>query len=171
MVFQLIDLGFQPSGFCRQLSGVHASFSQSVPGGSQPLLIGVQGGRGLINLRLLGNQLVFQRRGIALGLLNLFLDVVVLLLQHGQPLLGGVNGLLLLLVRSYVGLYLVQLLDSVLCFHKSRLCSLEGAGEVAVLFGGQVEQQLPFFSSHYFAFLAFSRSATMALLVSIHCRS
>ena len=171
LVFQLIDLGFQPSGFCCQLRGVHASFPQSVPGGSQTPLIGVQGGRGLVDLRLLGNQLVFQRRGIALGLLNLFLDVIVLLLQDGQPLLGGANGLLLLLVRGYVGLYLVQLLDSVLCFHKSRLCSLEGAGEVAVLFGGQVEQQLPFFSSHYFAFLAFSRSATMALLVSIHCRS
>ena len=152
LVFQLIDLGFQPSGFCRQLRGVHASFPQGVTGGSQPLLIGVQGGRGLVDLRLLGNQLVFQRRGIALGLLNLFLDVIVLLLQDGQPLLGGVNGLLLLLVRGYVGLYLVQLLDSVLCFHKSRLRSLEGAGEVAVLFGGQVEQQLPFFSSHKIPF-------------------
>ena len=41
LVFQLIDLGFQPSGFCCQLRGVHASFPQSVPGGSQPLLIGV----------------------------------------------------------------------------------------------------------------------------------
>ena len=152
LVFQLIDLGFQPSGFCCQLRGVHASFPQGVPGGSQTLLIGVQGGRGLVDLRLLGNQLVFQRRGIALGLLNLFLDIIVLLLQHGQSLLGGVNGLLLLLVRSYVGLYLVQLLDSVLRFHKSRLCSLEGAGEVAVLFGGQVEQQLPFFSSHKIPF-------------------
>ena len=100
----------------------------------------MQGGRGLVDLRLFGKQLVFQRGGVALGLLNLFLDVIVLLLQDGQPLLGGVNGLLLLLVRGYVGLYLVQLLDSVLCFHKSGLCSLEGAGEVAVLFGGQVEQ-------------------------------
>ena len=112
----------------------------------------MQGGRGLVDLRLLGYQLVFQRRGIALGLLNLFLDIIVLLLQDGQSLLGGVNGLLLLLVRSYVGLYLVQLLDSVLRFHESGLCSLEGAVEVAVLFGGQVEQQLPFFSSHKIPF-------------------
>ena len=108
----------------------------------------MQGGRSLVDLRLLGNQLVFQRRGIALGLLNLFLDVVVLLLQYGKPLLGGINSLLLLLICGNVRLCFVQLLDSVLCFHKSGLGSLERTGKVAALFGGQVEQQFPFFTSH-----------------------
>ena len=107
------------------MRGIHASFVQSIPGGSQTLLIGVQGGRGLVDLRLFGKQLVFQRRGITLGFLNFFLDVVVLLLQNRKPLTGCVNGLLLLLVRRNVGLYFVQLLNLPLRFHKGRLRSLE----------------------------------------------
>ena len=172
LILELIDLRFQPDAFRRQLRGIHASFVQSIPGGSQTLLISVQGGRGLVDLRLFGKQLVFQRGGVALGFLNLFLDVVVLLLQNRKPLTGCVNGLLLLLVRRNVGLYFVQLLNLSLCFHKGRLSSLECTGKAAVLFGGQVEQQLPLFTSHYLpSFLALWRSAMRSLLLRIHCRN
>ena len=54
LILELIDLSFQPDAFRRQLRGIHASFVQSIPGGSQTLLIGVQGGRGLVDLRLFG---------------------------------------------------------------------------------------------------------------------
>ena len=53
---------------------------------------------------MFGKQLVFQRRGITLGLLNLFLDVVVLLLQNRKPLTGCVYGLLLLLAALRFGI-------------------------------------------------------------------
>ena len=88
------------------------------------------------------------------------------------PLPASIYGLLLLLVRRNVGLYFVQQLNLPLRFHKGRLSSLECTGKAAVLFGGQVEQQLPLFTSHYLpSFLALWRSAMRSLLLRIHCRN
>ena len=52
---------------------------------------------GLVDLRLLRQELVFKVAGIGAGLGHLLLDVVVLLLEKGQFLGGFLDGCLLLL--------------------------------------------------------------------------
>ena len=122
-----------------QIAGINARLLERRVHLLELLGLLLQGGGSLVDLLLFGKQLVFKGRGIALGFLDLFLDVVILLLQRCELLPGGFDRVLLLLERSDVGLGLAEGLDLLLHGGNLLLCFGEGAIVAAAQLGVELK--------------------------------
>ena len=160
--------------FLAEVGGVHPRIAERLPHLVELLRLAFEGRGGLVDLLLLREQLVLQVGGVAPGLLDLLLDVVILLLQQFQLLLRTLHGLLLLLVRGDVALRLIEGLNLLLHGDELLLCLAECAAEATGQLRVQRKKHRIFFPRRHLSALLsgyFLFSCTISLLVLIHAAS
>ena len=138
-LFQRVDAVGELGGALAEVVHVDPGLFQSVAHLVQLLGLPIQGGGGLFDLLLLGEQLILQVGGKLPRLLDLFLDVVVLLLKELQALPGVLHRRLLLLVGGDVRLRFGEGLYLFLHGRQLVLGGLEGLAVAAAQLCVQLE--------------------------------
>ena len=131
LLFQIVDFAGELFGAVGKVIGVDVGLFQRRTQLVQLCGLFFQRGRGLVDLKLLCQQLVLHVGGLVAGLLHLPLDIVILLLQHFQPLPRCFHGGLLLLKCGNIRLCLGEGLDFLLHGHNFLLSGLEGLAVAA----------------------------------------
>ena len=139
LLFQRVDLAGELLRAVGEVVGVDACLFQRPAQLVQLCRLLLQRGGGLVDLKLLCQQLVLHVGRIVPGLLHLPLDIVVLLPQHLQPLPRRFHGGLLLLKGGNICLRLGEGLDFLLHGHDFLLCGLEGLAVAAPKLRVQLE--------------------------------
>ena len=139
LLFQIVDFAGELFGAVGKVIGVDAGLFQRRTQLVQLCGLFFQRGRGLVDLKLLCQQLVLHVGGLVAGLLHLPLDIVILLLQHFQPLPRCFHGGLLLLKCGNIRLCLGEGLDFLLHGHNFLLSGLEGLAVTASKLRVQLE--------------------------------
>ena len=137
--FQGLNAGGEPGRALAEVVHVDPGLLQCVSHLVEPLGLPVQRSRGLVDLLLLGEQLILQVGGELSRLLDLFLDILVLLLQQLQALARGLDCGLLLLIGGDVRLGLGEGLYLLLHGRDFFLGSPEGLAVTASQLGVQLE--------------------------------
>ena len=138
-LFQRVDTVGEPGGALPEVVHVDPSLFQGVAHLVQPLGLPIQGGGGLVNLLLLGEQLILQVSRKFPCLLDLLLDVVILLLKEFQALPGVLHRRLLFLVGGDVRLRFGEGLYLFLHGRQLVLGGFEGLAVAAAQLGVQLE--------------------------------
>ena len=139
LLFQRVDLAGKLLGAVGEVVGIDTRLFQSPAQLVQLCRLLLQRGGGLVDLKLLCQQLVLHVGGLVAGLLHLPLDIVILLPQHFQPLPRRFHGCLLLLECGNIRLCLGEGLDFLLHGHNFLLSGLEGLAVTASKLRVQLE--------------------------------
>ena len=138
-LFQRVDAVGELGGALAEVVHVDPGLFQSVAHLVQLLGLPIQGGGGLFDLLLLGEQLILQVSRKFPCLLDLLLDVVILLLKEFQALPGVLHRRLLFLVGSDVRLRFGEGLYLFLHGRQLVLGGFEGLAVTAAQLGVQLE--------------------------------
>ena len=139
LLFQRVDLAGKLLGAVGEVVGIDARLFQSPAQLVQLCCLLLQRGGGLVDLKLLCQQLVLHVGGLVASLLHLPLDIVILLPQHFQSLPCRFHGCLLLLECGNIRLCLGEGLDFLLHGHNFLLSGLEGLAVTASKLRVQLE--------------------------------